>query len=67
MFQIPSLDCIFFFFLNKRNKVITIVNEFKILHTKEVETYINVEKLHTCSEIQTINIKEVLFNLSYFT
>jgi hypothetical protein len=66
MFQIPSLDCIFFFFVNKRNKVITIVNEFKILHTKEVETYINVEKLHTCSEIQTINIK-VLFNLSYFT
>jgi hypothetical protein len=67
MFQIPSLDCIFFFFLNKRNKVITIVNEFKILHTKEVETYINVEKLHTCSEIQTINITKVLFNLSYFT
>jgi hypothetical protein len=67
MFHIPSLDCIFFFFLNKRNKVITIVNEFKTLHTKEVETYINVEKLHTCREIQTINIKKVLSNLSYFT
>jgi len=66
MFHIPSLDCIFFFFLNKRNKVITIVNEFKTLHTKEGETYINVEKLHTCREMQTINIK-VLSNLSYFS